>query len=254
MIETIDELLDEDGYDAVFLGVGAGLPRFLGVPGENLIGVYSANEFLTRVNLMRAYAAGAETPLLDLYQKTVAVFGGGNTAMDAVRTARRLGASPATILYRRSEAEMPARAEEAAHAKAEGIEFETLVAPIELLGNDDGWLTGVRLQRMELGEPDESGRRRPRPIPGDEYEITVDVAVVAIGNAPNPLIHKTAPDLEQTAWGTIVADPQTGRTSKVAVFAGGDIVTGGATVILAMGAGRRAAASIDEYLDNGVWS
>jgi len=253
MIETIDELLADDGYDAVFLGVGAGLPRFLGVPGENLIGVYSANEFLTRVNLMRAYAAGAETPLLDLYRKTVAVFGGGNTAMDAVRTARRLGAAPAKILYRRTEAEMPARSEEVAHAKAEGIDFETLVAPIELLGDDDGWLTGVGLQRMELGEPDESGRRRPQAIPGDEYEIAIDVAVVAIGNDPNPLIHKTAPDLAQTAWGTIVADPQTGRTSKVAVFAGGDIVTGGATVILAMGAGRRAAVSIDEYLETGVW-
>ena len=253
MIETIDELLADDGYDAVFLGVGAGLPRFLGVPGENLIGVYSANEFLTRVNLMRAYAAGAETPLLDLYRKTVAVFGGGNTAMDAVRTARRLGAAPAKILYRRTEAELPARSEEVAHAKAEGIDFETLVAPIELLGDDDGWLTGVGLQRMELGEPDESGRRRPQAIPGDEYEIAIDVAVVAIGNDPNPLIHKTAPDLAQTAWGTIVADPQTGRTSKVAVFAGGDIVTGGATVILAMGAGRRAAVSIDEYLETGVW-
>ncbi|MEA1901992.1 MAG: NADPH-dependent glutamate synthase [Actinomycetota bacterium] len=253
MIETIDELLDEESYDAVFLGVGAGLPRFLGVPGENLIGVYSANEFLTRVNLMRAYAEGAETPLLDLHQKTVVVFGGGNTAMDAVRTARRLGAAPARILYRRTEAEMPARAEEVAHAKAEGIEFETLLGPTELVGNEDGWLTGVRLQRMELGEPDESGRRRPQPIPGDEYEIDIDVAVVAIGNEPNPLIHKTTPDLEQTAWGTIAADPQTGRTSKVGVFAGGDIVTGGATVILAMGAGRRAAASIDEYLSTGVW-
>ncbi|GBE24906.1 glutamate synthase [NADPH] small chain [bacterium BMS3Bbin02] len=253
MIETIDELLEDDGFDAVFLGVGAGLPRFLGVPGENLIGVYSANEFLTRVNLMRAYEAGAETPLLDLYGKTVAVFGGGNTAMDAVRTARRLGAAPATILYRRSEAEMPARAEEVAHAKAEGIEFETLVTPIEMHGNEDGWLTGIRLQRMELGESDDSGRRRPQPIPGDEFEIAIDVAVVAIGNDPNPLIQKTTPDLEQTPWGTIVADPQTGRTAKVAVFAGGDIVTGGATVILAMGAGRRAAASIDEYLKTGVW-
>jgi glutamate synthase (NADPH/NADH) small chain len=252
MIETIDELLDDD-YKAVFLGVGAGLPKFLGVPGENLIGVYSANEFLTRVNLMRAYAEGAETPLLDLHQKTVAVFGGGNTAMDAVRTARRLGAAPAKILYRRSEAEMPARAEEMAHAKVEGIEFETLVMPTAMLGDEEGWLTGVRLQRMELGEPDESGRQRPEPIPGDEYEIGIDVAVVAIGNDPNPLIHKTTPDLEQTTRGTLVADPQTGRTSKVGVFAGGDIVTGGATVILAMGAGRRAAASIDEYLDTGAW-
>jgi len=253
MTETIDELLDDAGFDAVFLGVGAGLPRFLGVPGENLIGVYSANEFLTRVNLMRAYAAGAETPLLDLYQKSVAVFGGGNTAMDAVRTARRLGAAPATILYRRTEAEMPARAEEVAHAKAEGIEFATLVAPIELIGNEDGWLIGVRLQRMELGEPDESGRRRPEPLPGDEFEAAIDVAVVAIGNAPNPLIRKTAPDIEHTKWGTVVADPETGRTGKVGVFAGGDIVTGGATVILAMGAGRRAAASIDDYLTTGVW-
>jgi glutamate synthase (NADPH/NADH) small chain len=252
MIETIDELLG-DGYDAVFLGVGAGLPRFLDLPGENLIGVYSANEFLTRVNLMRAYAVGAVTPLLDLYRKSVVVFGGGNTAIDAVRVARRLGAAPAAILYRRTEAEMPARAEELAHAKAEGIEFETLVAPIELLGDEGGWLTGVRLQRMELGEPDESGRRRPQPIPGSECEMDIDVAVVAIGNDPNPLINKTTPDLEQTAWGTIVADLQTGRTAKVGVFAGGDIVTGGATVILAMGAGRRAAASIDEYLNTGVW-
>jgi glutamate synthase (NADPH/NADH) small chain len=253
MIDTIDELLEDEGYDAVFIGVGAGLPRFLGVPGENLIGVYSANEFLTRINLMRSYAPDAETPLLDLYRKTVAVFGGGNTAMDAVRTARRLGADPATIFYRRSDEEMPARAEEVAHARAEGIGFETLVSPIELLGNDEGWLTGVRFQRMELGEPDESGRRRPRPISGDEFEIAIDVAVVAIGNEPNPLIHRTAPDLEQTPWGTIVADPETGRTAKKAVFAGGDIVTGGATVILAMGAGRRAAASINEYLDTGVW-
>ena len=253
MVETIDELLTDDGYDAVFLGVGAGLPRFLGVPGENLIGVYSANEFLTRVNLMRAYTADAQTPMLDLYQKTVVVFGGGNTAMDAVRTARRLGAGHASILYRRSEAEMPARLEEVRHAIAEGIDVVTLVSPTELIGNEDGWLRGVRLQRMELGEPDDSGRRRPEPIPGDEYAMDVDIAVVAIGNAPNPLIHKTAPDLDQTAWGTIVADHETGRTSKVGVFAGGDIVTGGATVILAMGAGRRAAAAINDYLDTGVW-
>lgn len=249
-IETIDELLD-DGYDAVFLGVGAGLPRFLGVPGENLTGVYSANEFLTRINLMRSYAAGAETPLLDLYQKTVVVFGGGNTALDAVRTARRLGAAPARILYRRTEAEMPARAEEIMHARAEGIVLDALVAPIELLGDEEGWLTGVRLQRMKLGEPDGSGRQRPRPIQGEDYEISIDVAVVAIGNDPNPLID--APGLERTVWGTIVADVVTGRTSKVGVFAGGDIVTGGATVIQAMGAGRRAAASINEYLNTGIW-
>jgi len=253
MIDTIDDLFEKEGYDAVFIGVGAGLPRFLDVPGENLIGVYSANEFLTRVNLMKAYAEGAETPLLDLYQKNVAVFGGGNTAMDAVRTARRLGAARAMILYRRSEEEMPARAEEVEHAKAESIEFMTLVAPLELQGNDDGWLSGVRLQRMELGEPDDSGRRRPEPIEGDVFDLPIDVAVVAIGNRPNPLIHKTAPDLEETPWGTLVADSETGRTGKVGVFAGGDIVSGGATVILAMGAGRRAAASICEYLDGGVW-
>ena len=254
MTDTIDELLGEEGYDAVFIGVGAGLPRFLNIEGENLIGVYSANEFLTRVNLMKAYAAGATTPLLDLYRKNVAVFGGGNTAMDAVRTALRLGAARAMILYRRSEAEMPARLEEIEHAKAEGVEFMTLVGPLEMSGTDEGWLTGVRLQRMELGEPDQSGRRRPEPIEGDEFYLDIDVAIIAIGNNPNPLIHKTAPDLEQTKWGTIVADPETGRTNKVGVFAGGDIVSGGATVILAMGAGREAAASINDYLETGVWS
>jgi glutamate synthase (NADPH/NADH) small chain len=254
MTDTIDELLGEEGYDAVFIGVGAGLPRFLNIEGENLIGVYSANEFLTRVNLMKAYAAGATTPLLDLYRKNVAVFGGGNTAMDAVRTALRLGAARAMILYRRSEVEMPARFEEIEHAKAEGVEFMTLVGPLEMSGTDEGWLTGVRLQRMELGEPDRSGRRRPQPITGDEFDLDIDVAIIAIGNNPNPLIHKTAPDLEQTKWGTIVADPETGRTNKVGVFAGGDIVSGGATVILAMGAGRAAAASINDYLETGVWS
>ena len=254
MTDTIDELLGEEGYDAVFIGVGAGLPRFLDIEGENLIGVYSANEFLTRVNLMKAYAAEATTPVLDLYRKNVAVFGGGNTAMDAVRTALRLGAARAMILYRRSEAEMPARLEEIDHAKAEGVEFMTLVGPLEMSGTDEGWLTGVRLQRMELGEPDQSGRRRPEPIAGDEFDLDIDVAIIAIGNNPNPLIHKTAPDLEQTKWGTIVADPETGRTNKVGVFAGGDIVSGGATVILAMGAGREAAASINDYLETGVWS
>ena len=253
MIDTIDDLLEEEGFDAVFIGVGAGLPRFLNIPGENLIGVYSANEFLTRVNLMKAYEAGAQTPLLDLYNKTVAVFGGGNTAMDAVRTAMRLGAGHAMILYRRSEAEMPARLEEVHHAKQEGVEFRTLVSPLELLGDEEGWLHAVRLQQMELGEPDDSGRRRPEPIPGALEEIAIDVAVVAIGNTPNPLIHKTAPDLEQTRWGTLATDPESGRTSKRGVFAGGDIVTGGATVILAMGAGRRAAAAIDDYLRTDVW-
>ncbi len=253
MSDTIDELLDDEGFDAVFIGVGAGLPRFLDIEGENLIGVYSANEFLTRVNLMKAYAASATTPLLDLYRKNVAVFGGGNTAMDAVRTALRLGAARAMILYRRSEAEMPARLEEIEHAKAEGVEIVNLVAPLELVGSDEGWLSGVRLQRMELGGPDESGRRRPKPIDGAEFDLDIDVAIIAIGNSPNPLIHKTSPDLDQTRWGTIAADPETGRTNKVGVFAGGDIVTGGATVILAMGAGRKAAASIDQYLEDGEW-
>jgi glutamate synthase (NADPH/NADH) small chain len=252
MIDTIDELLDHSpdggGYDAVFIGVGAGLPRFLDVPGENLIGVYSANEFLTRVNLMKAYAADTQTPLLDLYQKNVAVFGGGNTAMDAVRTAKRLGAARAMIVYRRSMEEMPARAEEVHHAHAEGVEFLNLLSPTELTGTDDGWLTGATLQRMELGEPDDQGRRRPVPVEGETLDIPVDVAIVAIGNTPNPLIHKTAPDLEQTPWGTLVADAETGATSKPGVFAGGDIVTGGATVILAMGAGRRAAGAIDGFL------
>ncbi len=252
LIDTLDDLLDTEGFDAVFVGVGAGLPRFMDIPGENLVGVYSANEFLTRVNLMKAYAEGADTPVFDLLGKRVAVFGGGNTAMDAVRTALRLGASRAAIVYRRSEEEMPARAEEVHHAKDEGVDFVTLTAPLEFHG-DDGWLTGMRLQRMELGEPDDSGRRRPVPIPGSEYDEPVDVAVVAIGNEPNPLLAKTAPDLEHTRWGTLVADEETGQTTKRGVFAGGDIVTGGATVILAMGAGRRAAAAINDFLDTGAW-
>ena len=253
MTETLDELLGEEGYDAVFIGVGAGLPRFLDIPGENLIGVYSANEFLTRVNLMKAYLPGSDTPVYDVKGRTVAVFGGGNTAMDAVRTALRLGASRAAIVYRRSEEEMPARAEEVAHARAEGVEFVMLTAPLEFLGDAEGWLRGVRLQRMQLGEPDESGRRRPEPIEGNVYEMAVDVAVVAVGNSPNPLLARTAPDLGRTRRGTLVADPETGRTTKQGVFAGGDIVTGGATVILAMGAGRRAARSIDAYLGSGEW-
>ncbi len=253
MLDTLDDLLDVEGFDSVFIGVGAGLPRFLGISGEDLIGVYSANEFLTRVNLMKAYVPGAETPVPDLYKKRVAVFGGGNTAMDAVRTALRLGASWAGILYRRSEVEMPARVEEVQHARAEGVEVVTLTAPVELLGDANGNLRAVHLQRMELGEPDESGRRRPLPIDGSTYEIDIDMAVIAIGNSPNPLLTKTAPDLETTSWGTLLADEETGRTSKRGVFAGGDIVTGGATVILAMGAGRRAAAAIDQYLSTGDW-
>lgn len=251
MVETIDELLAR--FDAVFVGVGAGLPRFTGVPGEHLVGVYSANEFLTRVNLMKAYLPDADTPILDLSGKRVAVFGGGNTAMDAVRTAVRLGAGQAALVYRRSEEEMPARAEEIAHAKEEGVRFVTLAAPSEFVGDDAGRLTGVAIQRMRLGVPDESGRRSPEPIEGSTYETLIDIAIIAIGNTPNPLLPKTDPELDQTVRGTLVADDATGRTSKRGVFAGGDIVTGGATVILAMGAGRRAAAGIDDYLRRGEW-
>ncbi len=250
---TVDELLTEEGFDAVFVGVGAGLPRFLNVDGENLIGVYSANEFLTRVNLMGAYRADTETPVLDLTGRRVIVFGGGNTAMDSARTPLRLGAEEVRVAYRRTEAEMPARDEEIEHAKEEGIIFDFLVSPIELLGNDEGWLTGVRFQRMELGEPDDSGRRRPVPIEGDIFDLQADVVIVAIGNSPNPLLPATESRLEQTRWGTLAVDETTGRTTMPGVFAGGDIVTGGATVILAMGAGRVAAASINEYLETGVW-
>ncbi len=253
MIDTLDDLLETEGFDAVFVGVGAGLPRFMDIPGENLVGVYSANEFLTRVNLMKAYTEGSDTPVFDIYQKRVAVFGGGNTAMDSVRTSLRLGAGWAAIVYRRSDVEMPARIEEVHHARDEGVEFVTLTAPLAFSGDDQGQLTSMLLQRMELGEPDDSGRRRPVPIPGSEYEMPVDMAVVAIGNRPNPLLAKTSQDLEQTRWGTLVADDGTGKTSKRGVFAGGDIVTGGATVILAMGAGRRSAAAIDEYLRTGKW-
>lgn len=250
---TVEELFTEDGFDAVFVGVGAGLPRFLNVEGENLIGVYSANEFLTRVNLMGAYRKDTETPVLDLAGRRVIVFGGGNTAMDSARTPLRLGAEEVRVAYRRTEAEMPARDEEIEHAKEEGIVFDFLVSPVELIGNDDGWLTGVRLQRMELGEPDDSGRRRPVPIEGDIFDLQADVVIVAIGNSPNPLLPATESRLEQTRWGTLAVDETTGRTTMPGVFAGGDIVTGGATVILAMGAGRIAAASIEKYLETGVW-
>ena len=251
LAETIDDLLE--AFDAVFVGVGAGLPRFLNIPGEHLIGVYSANEFLTRVNLMQAYRPDAETPIFDLVERDVVVFGGGNTALDAARTAVRLGAASVTVAYRRTENEMPARVEEVRHAREEGVKFTFLTAPLELLGDDDGWLVGVRLQSMELGEPDDSGRRRPVPVPGSEEKLAVSVAVVAVGNAPNPLIRHGSDDLELTRWGTLVTDPETAATSKPGVFAGGDIVTGGATVILAMGAGRRAAEAIDGYVRTGVW-
>ena len=253
-VTTVDELMQEEGFDAVFLGVGAGLPWFMGIPGENLVGVYSANEFLTRVNLMKAYDfPNNDTPVLDCKDKNVAVFGGGNTAMDAVRTSKRLGAKHAYIIYRRSEVEMPARVEEIKHAKEEGIEFLILNNPLEFIGDEEEWLKEVKLIKMELGEPDDSGRRRPVPIEGSEYILPMDIAVVAIGNGANPLIPQTTPDIEMSKRGTIVVDDETMKTSKKGVFAGGDIVTGGATVILAMGAGRTAATAIDDYLKSGQW-
>ena len=251
---TIDELLGAEGYDAVFLATGAGLPRFLDIPGESLNGVYSANEFLSRVNLMKAWRFPEyDQPIYDCRGKNAAVVGGGNTALDAIRTAVRLGARTARIIYRRSEAEMPGRAEEIHHARQEGVEIVTLTHPVAFLGTDGGWLRGARCVRMALGEPDESGRRRPVPVEGSEHEIALDVAIVAVGTGPNPLIQSTTLDLATDARGYIAADPNTLRTSKRAVFAGGDIVTGAATVILAMGAGRKAARSIDEYLQTGIW-
>jgi len=250
LTDTIDELL-LNGYDAVFIAVGAGLPYFLNISGENLNGVYSSNEFLTRVNLMKAYRFPEfDTPVFNCKDKNVAVFGGGNTAMDTVRISKRLGAKNAYIVYRRSDVEMPARAEEIHHAKEEGIEFILLSNPVEFIGNEKGWLTGVKIQKMELGEPDASGRRRPIPISGSEYILPIDMAVISIGNGSNPIIQKTTPDLQYNKWGNILVDEATMKTSKQGVFAGGDIVTGGATVILAMGAGRKAAAAINEYLNN----
>ena len=246
---TVDELLEEEGFDAVFIGVGAGLPWFMGIPGENLVGVLAANEFLTRVNLMKAYDfPNSDTPVFDCKGKSVAVFGGGNTAMDAVRTAQRLGAEHAYIVYRRSEAEMPAREEEIHHAQKEGIEFLLLTIPLEFIGDDKALLTGVRCQKMALGEPDDSGRRKPVPVEGSEFVLPLDMAVISIGNGSNPLIKQTTPDIEVSKKETIVVDVNTMETSKENVYAGGDIVTGGATVILAMGAGRKAAAAIHEKL------
>jgi glutamate synthase (NADPH/NADH) small chain len=251
---TVDELMQDEHYDAVFVATGAGLPQFLGIPGEHFNGVYSANEFLTRINLMRAYKVEEyDQPVYDCRDRDVIVVGGGNTAMDAVRTARRLGARSATLVYRRSQAEMPARLEEVHHAEAEGIEFRMLTNPIEFLGDEKGWLTGARCVRMELGEPAADGRRRPVPVAGSEHVLPANVAIIGVGTTANPLVQSTTPDLKTNKRNYIVADPETLRTSKRGVFAGGDIVTGGATVILAMGAGRKAAVSIHEYLTSGVW-
>jgi glutamate synthase (NADPH/NADH) small chain len=238
---TLDELRAQ--FDAVFIAVGAGLPVFMNVPGENLKGVYSANEYLTRVNLMGAYKPDSDTPVL--HGQRVAVVGGGNVAMDAVRTARRLGAD-ASIIYRRGEEELPARREEVHHARQEGIKFEILTAPVEVLG-EDGWVTGLRCVRMELGQPDESGRRKPVPIAGSEFVIGCDMVVVAIGTRSNPVLTTSAAGLNVNSWGYIEVDGA-GMTSLPGVFAGGDIVRGAATVILAMGDGKRAAAAIDAYL------
>jgi len=251
---TIDELFNEEEYDAVFIATGAGLPVFLNVPGEHWNGVYSANEFLTRINLMHAYEfPNYDEPMVDLRGKHVAVVGGGNTALDAIRSARRLGAEKAYVIYRRSETEMPARIEEVKHAKQEGIEFRMLTNPVEFLDDGRGWLKAARCVEMELGEPDTSGRRRPIPKAGSEFEVQLDVAVIATGTSANPLIQSTTPGLDTNKRGYIVADAETQKTSRKGVFAGGDIVTGGATVILAMGAGRRAAKSIQEYLSTGNW-
>jgi len=248
---SLDELF-ENGYEAIFLGTGAGLPYFMDIPGENLNGVYSANEYLTRSNLMGAYKFPEnDTPIA--VSKNVAVIGGGNVAMDSARTAKRLGAENVHIIYRRSEAEMPARNAEIHHAKQEGIIFDLLTNPTQFIGNDDGAVEKIECLRMELGEPDASGRRRPMPIKGSEFQMDVDCVVVAIGNGPNPLLPNRTPDLETNKRGNIVADPEMQKTSKKGVFAGGDIVLGAATVILAMGEGRRAARAMNEYLKTGNW-
>jgi glutamate synthase (NADPH/NADH) small chain len=241
----LQDLLDQDGYDAIFIGTGAGLPKFMGIPGEEFVGVLSANEYLTRVNLMKAYLKDAGTPLRPA--KHVAVIGGGNVAMDSARTALRLGAEHVSIIYRRTEAEMPARVEEVGHAKEEGVEFRLLQNPTRIFGDDHGCVTAIECLKYELGEPDDSGRRRPVPIKGSEFRLDVDCVIVAIGNGSNPLLTSTAPDLKLSKWGNILVD-EDGKTSMDRVYAGGDIVLGAATVILAMGQGRRAAASINRLL------
>jgi len=247
--KTISELMEKDGFDAVYIGVGAGLPQFMNIEGEHLVGVYSANEYLTRVNLMRAYdfGKGADTPIA--MSKKVAVIGGGNVAMDSARTAVRLGAEKVYLVYRRSEKEMPARVEEVRHAKEEGIEFHLLRNPKRIIGDPNGIVKAIECLKYELGEPDSSGRRRPIPIQGSEFQIEVDTVIIAIGNGANPLIGQTTPGLELNKWGNIIVDENC-KTSLAGVYAGGDIVLGAATVILAMGQSRTAAAAINEYLKN----
>ena len=244
---TIDELMEEEGFDAVFIGSGAGLPKFMGIPGEQANGVFSANEYLTRSNLMKAFNEESPTPIMR--GKKVAVVGGGNVAMDAARTALRLGAE-VHIVYRRSEEELPARVEEVHHAKEEGIIFDLLTNPVEILADENGWVCGMKCVRMELGEPDDSGRRRPVVKPDSEFVIEADTVIMSLGTSPNPLISSTTTGLETNKWKCIVADEEFGKTSKEGVYAGGDAVTGAATVILAMGAGKAGAKGIDEYLKN----
>ena len=244
---TIDELMNEEGFEAVFIGTGAGLPKFMGIPGENANGVFSANEYLTRSNLMKAFDNNYDTPIIT--GKKVAVVGGGNVAMDAARTARRLGAE-VMIVYRRSEAELPARVEEVHHAKEEGIKFYLLTNPKEILVDENGWVKGMRCVKMELGDEDNSGRRRPVEIEGSDFTLELDTVIISIGTSPNPLITSTTKGLKSNRHGCIVADEATGVTSRDGIFAGGDAVTGAATVILAMGAGKAAAEAMDNYLRN----
>ena len=246
---TIDEILNDEGFKAVFIGSGAGLPKFMGIPGENANGVFSANEFLTRVNLMKAFKEDYDTPVK--VGKRVAIVGGGNVAMDAARTALRLGAE-SHIVYRRSESELPARQEEVHHAKEEGVVFDILTNPVEILSDENGWVKGIKCVKMELGEADASGRRRPVPIEGSEFVMDVDTVIMSLGTSPNPLISSTTDGLETNKWKCLIADEETGLTTKEGVYAGGDAVTGAATVILAMGAGKKAAKAIDEYLQEKI--